>query len=791
MRYTALTAFVTVSVGISANVLVFSFVNATLLRILPYPEASQLVHVDSQTGGNSSGLSWADVNDLESQPGLFQGVAIYNKRTFALTDWNDTHVDVVLSGNVSPDFFNVLEVPVLLGSAFSVTNHSIDDEKVAVISNEMWHRRYAADSAIIGRSLRLNDISYRIIGVMPQQFTFSIDGEVPDLYIPLERKEFCCAWDARGMDGIGRLDPSVSATVAAAKLRAFSQLQSELHGTQGFLYIFVSLQEYLNKDSRTTLLLLWGAVSALGLVAILNASSIFLAWHLRHIQDLELRVSLGANLYELIREQLLPTALFGIVAAGASLVASWIGLVVLQRMPDLPVVLKSVSEARSLADWRVFLFSVIFSLAATCCASLVPIWIISRAAGTHTQRMHRGLSTSKKDKWAQTLLLTIQLSLTVMLLCTATSFAHSLHSLFTRNPGFRTNGVVIAGIGIPDDRYSSDARMIEFHETAIARLNQVPGVRDVGFGAGVPVHAYHTRFQLDGFIDPSQQRRKINISIVGGDAFQVLGIRLIQGRLFDTTDRLGSTYAAIVNQAFCRVYLLRQDPLALGVRVAFYNGFSMKPWTRFAIVGVVSDSRGQSLEQEPEPEIYISTQQVAIEGGNYFLATNRSPSDLQRELPVAIWSIDPNLERVIPHTLISVLQRDYENQIAAEYVLSSFAIISFVFAVVGLGANISSYVFGRFREVAIRLALGEPRSTILFRYLRRSIVIVFAGSLTGAVLSLTLLRVANSLLSSHQGLDPVALGCVFIAMLLVGLLMTVKPVMSAVNQSVGDLLRAE
>jgi putative ABC transport system permease protein len=791
MRFTAVVVLLTLAGGIAANLVVFTLVNAAFLCPLPFVEPQQLVALDDQQDGKSLGISWGEIQQWERTPGLFESAAGYATRTWAITDQSGSGMDVVLSGMVTPGFFGVLGTLPWIGATFNPQESAGGDEHVAVISYDLWQKRYGADAGITNHSLSLNDVPYRIIGVLPRNFVFPSDGETPDIYIPLDRKEYCCRPSQRGLEAIARLAPGISVASANQHLQALAQVTARAEGLQHFSYRSFPLQAFLARDQRKTLLLLWLSVFALGCVAALNAGALLMARSLRNLRHLALKISLGATIGHLLREQIAIAAIVSSLAGAAALLLSRLALDALQLSPLFEPLLHSVKGTGTLWDWRVFFFGAALSFAAAIVACVTPLVLLRGLAVEQVLRSHSGLSSSRRGRLVRTSLIVAQLGLSVLLFSAVSSFGHSLYALLAGNPGFRTKDVVMAGIGVPEARYDTDEKMVGFHEQAIASIRTIPGVVNAGFAAGAPVHPLKTGFLMDGAALPTSQRPRVALAIVSPEIFPILKLPILRGRNFQSTDRLNAPYVAVVNQAFAHRYLNAADPFGRGMHIQFYNGVSMRPWSHFSIVGIVADSRSHNIDLGPEPEIYLATQQVPLEGGEYFLDTTRAASTLMAELPAALWRVDPQIQRVEPVPLQSFLESNFSDKRATLYLSLSFAVMALCLAAVGLGSGISAGVSEATKEIGIRSALGESRWSVAARILRGSLVRTLLGTACGIAGSVWLSRIVAISIDPQLRFDFRGLPPVVAIMLLIAALVTIFPVRRALSISPVDALRAE
>lgn len=791
MRFTAVAVLLTLAGGIAANLVVFTLVNAALLRPLPFAEPQQLVALDDQQDGKSLGVSWGEIQQWERTPGLFTSAAAFSKRTWALTDHSGSEMDVVLSGMVTPGFFRVLQTVPQAGTTFPVQESAGSDEHVAMLSYDLWQRRYSGDPGVLNRTLALNDVPYKIIGILPKSFGFAIDGELPDIYIPLDRHDYCCQPSQRGREGIARLAPGISVASANQHLQVLAQITAHAEGLQRFSYRSFPLQAFLARDQKKTLLLLWLSVFALSCVAALNAGALLVARTLRNLRQYALKISLGATLSHLLREQIALAVVISSVAGGAALGLARLVMDALRLSPLFEPTLESLKPYDALWDWRIFSFCAALSLVASVIACVAPLAALRGLAVEQHLRGHSGLSSSRRGRVVRMALIVAQLGLSVMLFSAVSSFGHSLYALLASNPGFRTKNIVRAGIGVPEARYDTDAKMVGFHEQALASIREIPGVANAGFGAGVPVHPLKTGFLMDGTALPTSQRPRVALAIVSPEIFPILNLPILRGRDFRSSDRLNAPYVAIVNQAFARRYLNAADPFSRGMQVQFYNGVSMKPWSHYSIIGIVADSRSRSIDREPEPEMYLSSQQIPLEGGEYFLDTTRAASTLTGELPAAIWRVDPQIQRVELVPLQSFLESNFSDKRATLYLSLSFAFMALCLAAVGLGSGISAGVSEATKEIGIRSALGESRWSVAARILRGSLVRTFLGTACGIAGSVWLSRIVAVSIDPQLRFDFRGLPPVVAIMLLIAALVTIFPVRRALRISPAEALRAE
>ena len=606
-------AVVTLSIGIAVNLTIFALVNAVLLRPLPFPNSSELIALGTVAKQGTGLLSWQDITSIRASTKSLANAAGYRKRTWGLSDSTGYPLEVVLSGMVTTEFMRTLEIAPKLGTDFQPQNGSEGNQRVVLLSYSLWQKRYHTDLNAIGSSIELNAIPYRIVGILPADFRFEMDGEVPDLYIPLSHADFCCDASAHALEGIGRMIPGVSLTAATAELAS-----SAHHFLPRGITFSATLQaSFLAGDRRRPLLLLWLAASLLSAIAALNAGAVLLAHTLRHLREYAIKTSLGVSFRRLLSEQVAQACLVAGISSLLGLSSAVAILRILMQTSALHFVLHG-EQSLAIIDRRVLLFTGALSLASALIACLLPLATVRKLPLEMVLKEGAMLSPSRRGRRLRTTLVVTQIALSVALFASAATLARALYHLFSRNPGFREEGVVIAGIGIPEARYNTDAKLIAFHEQVVQQLRNVPGVEKAGFGAGLPVHPVRTRFQLDSQRLPFAQRPYAPVAIASPELLTLLDMPLVAGRGFNTFDRLNHPYVAIVNQQFARRYLSGGNPLGAGMQLGFYNGNDMKPWSHFEIIGIVADSRNRTIAKEAEPQIYLSSLQVPLEGGQLF-----------------------------------------------------------------------------------------------------------------------------------------------------------------------------
>jgi predicted permease len=677
-----------------------------------------------------------DMIDIESHARATAAIGAFLKRTWGFTDSSSAPVEVVLSGMVTHGFFQALGVAPRLGAGFSPSNETPGANRVAWLSDQFWRKRYGARPGAVGQTFSLNDVAYRVAGVLPPDFRFPMDGETPDLYIPLDRAGYCCDRAVRTLGGVARLGPGVSRAAARAEFEALCGTGFEL----------VSMQRAFLGDAARPLLLM-GLAAGLALVlAAVNAAGILLAAAARHLRESAIRLGLGASRPRLAAEYAARGFWLGLAAGALGL---WLAAAALSLAQHIPALAGQLAAYRKISPFGIgspaAAFACATALAAAVSASLAPLWLLREAAAGSLLR--RGAVSSPAGVRGRGVLLAAQIALAAALLSAGVMVFAELRGILQAGPGFRTGQIVIAGIGLPEARYDTDARMIDFHRRAIARLAAIPGVTEAAGGAGIPF-GRRTRFERATENLPPAERPRAVVGVASPGLVGLLGIAVLRGREFTSLDIGGQAYVALVNRKFVERY---GSGVGARLRVGFWNGH-MRPWPEVLVIGEVADARNLGIGRAPEPAIYLSSLQVPMEGFLYFVRTPLGASSLTSQFRQAVWSEDPHLERVTPRPLAPFVERELESRRAALWLLAVFSALALAVTSAGLAAGVGAWVTESQTALGIRMALGETSGGIL----RRVLAAAWRTAGAGLLLSLPASFSLSALLRAWQpGFAPV------------------------------------
>jgi putative ABC transport system permease protein len=690
----------------------FSIAHPLLRDELPFPDPASLAAIESSSAGQRGGLSWMTTEDLRAVPAI-ESIAAFSSRTWGLQTEPGGHVEVVLSRQVTGEFFRTLGVEPQFGQPLTRAHEQTGDQNHVWFSHRAWQRILGGQRPLDGRIVWINAAPYRVDGVLPPSFDFPHEGQSPEIYIPLPRTDY---WNTRGAGGLGVI----------ARLRSgvsFAQFQSQLdsHGialessfpasNRGLVFRASALTGFLLGGRIAMLGWLAAAVAVLILVAMANAADIWLARWLHQQRHASIRLSLGASMARVWREQAAEVLILGAAAWAAGTLGAMALLRVLSASPAL------APEFERMAIWR--LPSIDWpTMAALAAVSLA----VSAAAASLPLIATRGRRTSRSSGRLRLALAVAQLTLTGSLGYTGILAGRNVYQLGNAERGFRTGQILVAGIGIPESRYNSDEKMIRFHQRAIDELKRIPGVTAAAGGISLPVSSARTRFLLDDETTPRDRQRFARFGAASPELLSLLGIPLRRGRAFTAADQWNTRRVALVNQAFANRYLA--SPIGHRLRISFYNGFAARPYTEYEIVGIAGDTRNRDLATESEPQILISAGQMAFEGFFYFLESSLPAHALREAVAEAIWRVDPQLQRVGVTPLVDRLNESLAGRRRLFWILALFAALAVLVVTFGLASSLLATFAEIAHDLGIRSALGASRARLQAESVRPAVVAV-------------------------------------------------------------------
>lgn len=740
------TVVLMLGLGIGANTAIFSIVDRLLLRDLPYPDGDRLVMLyDTFPENERNNVSPANWIDWQRMSQSFEDLAAWNSFSMTLTGEGDPEQ---LSGQtVSSEFFPAVKVPPLLGRVFTAEDDRPRAPRVVLLSHRLWQRRFGGDPDIIGKAIQLDTTPHEVIGVMPAGFYF-VSQDI-DYWTPyaLDRSRDWRATSGHIIPGIlGRLKPSVTLSSAQNEMRVIGRrLEEDYTFNKSTSVNVVPLREVLTGQARRSLLVLFGAVSVLLVIACLNVAGMTLARSASRRRDIAVRTSLGAGRGAIIRYLLAESLILaGAGAVAGFLIALWgVGALVqltprnLIRVADVPL------------DGRVLLYTFAVSALTGLLSGLAPASAATR--GSLSEYLHGiGRSITRSARLRQGLVVA-QVTMTVVLLCGAGLLFRSFSALNAVRTGVDANDVLTMQVSLPVARYDRE-QQVEFVRQAVENLQRLPGVQSAGAARSLPVigPTAGTGFHVQGTSDVSMnERREARIRIATPGYFKTVGVPVVRGRDFTWDDQLpNAELVFIVNETFVKAYFASEDPLAVSMRV-FMTGDP--PFGR--IVGVVRDVSEGSLRNPSLPTIFYNHRHLTYAGVTMFIRSSR-PEALTQDALRVIHDLDRNLAVTQVRTIRQALGLSIARERLNAVVSAAFALTALLLASLGLYGLLALLVTERTREIGIRMALGARASGVLQMVLGHGLGLVAVGLIAGLSGALAVTRLIESLLFGVPVHDP-------------------------------------
>ena len=768
-------AVITLALGIGANTAIFSVVHAVLLRPLPYPDSDRLAMVwqkYTKRGWGIVSVSYPNFAAIREQSQVFDNSSAAAYGEFNLTA--DGGPERLIGLRVSADFFAVLGVSPAIGRAILPEEDKAGAQRVVILSQGLWQRRFGSDSGIVGKPLTLNGASYTVVGVMPPDFQYpppftvtiassAIAVPKADLWVPLAVAVNEAGVGTRAYQMIGRLKPGVSPAQAQAEMNTIAErLEQQYPGPNtGLELSLTTLHEQVVGSVRRALWVLFGVVGFILLIACANVANMLLARASGRRKELAVRLALGASRLRLIR-QLLTESVMLASAGGALglLLANWGCELLIAINPDK---IPRATEIR--INWYALGFTAAVTLLTGVIFGLAPALSASRLdLNESLKEGGRSATGSFASGRSRQLLVVAEVALSLVLLIGAGLMIRSFARLLAVDPGFKPERLLTLRLNLPSANYGAQRQQAAFYQQLMERIERLPGVEAVAAINSLPLTGdrNNARLTIEGRqrANPNEPTHTAN-RVISPGYFRALGIPLQRGRAFTAGDAEGTPAVAIINQTAARVFWPNEDPL--GKRIA-PDGFPSGTW--LTIVGVVSDVRHFALGAEPQPEVYWPYTQTPDQSINLLIRATVDPLSLAGAARSEIWAIDKTLPVSDVKTMDELLSGSVAQPRFYALLLTAFAVVALLLAAVGLYGVMSYAVNQRAHEIGVRMALGARPRDALWLIVNQGMVLTLAGVAAGVVAAWALTRVLKNLLFGVSATDPaIFLG---IALLLAG-----------------------
>jgi putative ABC transport system permease protein len=748
-------AALTLAMGVGATTAVFAVLDAVVLKPLPYPEPDRLMAFRSldRRGSQATMLSYPNFLDFRRENRVFAHLVSYRDAQFTLTD---SVPSISVTGEiVSWDLFPMLGIQPAIGRGFRP-----DEEQpgthVAVLSHSLWANRLGADRDILGKAIQMNGVPFTVIGVAPEGFRFPIDVPAVQLWVTLADEE--TGGNQRGarmLDAVGRLKTGVSLEKARTQLDLVAgQLATQFPDSNAnFTATWVRPEsERVAGMVETPVLILFGAVTLVLLIACANVSSLLLARSIERAREFSLQIALGASRLALVRQVLIETTTLGLLGtAGGVLLATGILRGVLPLAGDR---IPRLTEAG--VDGRILAFSIVLALLTSVVSGLVPAFQAAVSDPLNALKAGARSIAPGRDRF-QSALVVGQIAFGLVLLVCANVLIATFLNLSGRDPGFRSENLLTFNIGLSHP--GTVPEQVAFSDRVLERMKAIPGVQAVATGTPLPLqgHEMTIAFRIDGQSDGGSDRPRSDAAIVSPDYFAAMGIPLLMGRCFAGGDGAGAPRVVVVNQAFARKYFPGQN--AIGKRIQ--PGVGAPPLVMREIVGVVGDAKQSLLGANADSIYYFPYKQLPWRIGTIVLRTTVPPLQVEPAARDALASLDRaasmsqvrtgeglSAELMAPARFMTVL-------------MSSFAALALLLTVTGLYGLLSYMVVRRRREIGVRAALGAARGNVIAMVWRRAALLLTIGVVVGSAGAFGVGRLLTSLVDGVPSRLPtfVAIAC--------------------------------
>jgi predicted permease len=792
-----LIAVITLSLGIGANTAIFSVINTVLLRPLPFNEPERLMTLwaSDLRRGDQSSLSYPNFIDWRAQSQSFEGMAAFRTGNFVLMS-NDGPLRLI--GTVaSAELFTQLGVMPSVGRSFRIEEDQ-PGANVVILSHELWERHFNSDRQIIGRTITLNSRNLTVVGVMPAGFQFPIGADQIELWTTI-------AYDAANPDGttpmaiqrglgylkaIGRLKPQVTLAQAQAEIdavaRRLEQQYPDDNAHQGVR--IVPALEQLVGDMRRPLLILFGAVAFVLLIACANVANLLLArWSVRR-REMAIRAALGANRVRVVRQVLTESIMLALAGGiGGGLIALWgTNLLITLSPENIP----RLQEIR--LSGPVFVFTLLISLLTGLLFGLAPAAHASKTAltGSLNEGGRSGYEGARGNRLRGGLVIA-EIAIALMLMIGAGLLLTSFWRLSKVDPGFNPQNVLTLRISLPTSKYSISQR-IAFYEQLQARLQQLPGVRAASASWFLPLSGVNPSLdiEIDGRPTRPGERPEIDSHFIMPDYFRTLGIRLLSGRDFTAHDNTSGRPVVMINESFQRQYLPNEDPLGKRIRpmVSINAG---EPDMR-EIIGVVSNVKHRGISSDAPPVIYLPLAQLPITSSmTIVIGANVDSLGLINGARAEVHALDKEL----PVYEVKPLDWYFNAAVAPSrfnaLLLAIFAGLALLLTSIGLYGVMSYSVTQRTHEIGLRVALGAQTYDVQYLIIRQGMKLAVIGVGLGLLGALLLTRMIEKLLFSVNPTDPAMFALIALLLILVVLLACWIPARRATKVDPITALRCE
>ena len=788
----AITALLTLAIGIGVNAAVFSVMDAIVLRPLAVPNLDRVMTVAEDRGRGRFAYEWvtaANYEDWKQQSQSFQDLAMFKRYALALTGAGEAaHVEASRS---TANFWNVLKIDAFMGRVFRADECEPGRDAVAVLSYGFWQKQFASDPTVLGRKIRLDDREYEIVGVMPKGLVYP---PAVDLYLPLALTP-AQLHDRAGHDYmvVGRLRPGVTAREADVELHGIAaRLQKEYPATNlGWSVKVEPLLDNISGDLTPLYMrLMMGGTLFVLLIVCANVANLQFARGVARRPEMAMRTALGAPRSLLLRQLLTENVALALAGAAAGMVLAWLDLhVCLMYMPPM--------VARWVAGWytihlnvRALLFSAGLAVAAGIVSGLAPALEALRVNLLESLKMGSRTETGGKSHRLRNIFATAQIALAVALVIGSALMCKGMWSTLQFANVYHPKQVLTFSVTLPAAHYGDPVKQAAWYRESLEKIEALPGVKQAAATSMMPYGdgGWTDDFRIENRpLIPGKFDSAVRVS-VSRQFFPAFGIRIVEGRGFTDSDGLNTDPVVVVSRKFAERYFPGEDPIGHRIQMNASSD-SHEPWRR--IIGVSENAAYQWVEQTPQPAMYTDVMQSPPGGEQYVITTDGNPATLGPEIRKALAAIDPALPLDAMQTYAADIRDQTTGLMYATAMLGLDAVIALLLAAIGIYGVMANLVAERKREIGVRLAMGAQREDVLRMILRRAATLTGVGMAVGVAMAVLLARGIANLLFGVKPNDPTVFGGIVVSVAVIALLSSWLPARRAAGVDPMEALREQ
>jgi putative ABC transport system permease protein len=791
LKHPGVTAIVLLALGlgIGANTAIFSVVNAVLIRPLPYDDSDRLVFLNEKSPVlDEMSISYPNFEDWRAQNRSFEKIAVYNRSSYNLTGAGDP--ERIITGQVSADLFSILRVNAAYGRVFTNDEDKPGGAPVVILSYGLWQRRFGGQTSILNQQITLNTKSHTVIGIMPKDYFYPSRVE---MWVPVGQLSDQSSWKSRGnhpgLYGVGRLKPGVTFAQAEADMNTIAvNLENQYKDSNsGNRVRLRPLLEVFVSDARRALWVIFAAVGFVLLIACANIANLLLARASARKKEIAIRTAMGASRWRVGRQLLTESVLLSLVGGAMGLLLAYWGVrLILYISPD------AIPRSREIGlDWAVLAFTIGVSFLTGLLFGLAPA-LQAGMVDVHETLKETGRGTSGRH-WLRNSLVVVEVATTLILLIGAGLMIRSFYLLQKVNPGFSYDNLSSFSISLPQKKYATIESRASFYNRLLENIRALPGVEAGAAASGLPLgnNGWQTSFTIEGQQPPDKSQTPLmEACLVTPDYFRAMNIPVLRGRVFtDRDDRshlagrdlsklnedektMAGLNAIVVDEEFARRYWPNEDAVGKRVRV----GGDDPKVPLLEVIGVVGRVKMDALNQDSHRvQGYFSFAQVPQGGMTVVIKGSGDPNQIIAGAREQVKAIDPDQPIYSPRTMGEIRAESVAPERLNLTLLSLFAIIALVLAIVGIYGVMSYSVTQRTHEIGIRLAIGARPIDVFKMILGHGMKLALIGVGIGLVGAFGLTRLMATMLFGVEPTDATTFAVISVMLTAVALLACYLP----------------